>query len=123
MQPVASGFESYVRGWRERARQREAALGARARAARAVAERLADVLIRRYGARRVWAIGSLADPRFFHERSDIDLACEGLAPELLADADVELSLAADGFGLDLLPVEEIPSLRERAEREGILLRG
>ena len=49
-------------------------------AALAAARRAADLLVRRYGARRVYLFGSLAGTGsvVFHPASDIDLAVEGL---------------------------------------------
>ncbi|MBI4704033.1 MAG: nucleotidyltransferase domain-containing protein, partial [Deltaproteobacteria bacterium] len=56
----------------------------------------------------------------FHERSDIDLAVEGLPPGGLLDA----LAAADGsaFRFDVIPLEIAPPyIREAAEKEGVVL--
>jgi predicted nucleotidyltransferase len=39
------------------------------------------MLVREFGASRVYLFGSLAREGRFHERSDMDLAVEGIAPE------------------------------------------
>lgn len=119
---VPADFTSYLQGWRERAQQQESSRLERVQQARTVAERLAELLVSSYGARRVWLVGSLTHPNWFHERSDIDLVCEGVARERFANADVAVWLASEGFEVDLLALEEAPAwLRTRAQREGILL--
>jgi predicted nucleotidyltransferase len=39
------------------------------------------MLVHDFGARRVYLFGSLAREGRFHERSDVDLAVEGIAPD------------------------------------------
>jgi predicted nucleotidyltransferase len=121
---VDTGFSDYLRGWQERSRARAAARLERARQARAAAESVAGLLLRSFGARRVWLVGSLVHPEWFHERSDIDLVCEGVSPDRVPEADLASWEAAGGFDLDLVPIEEAPpSLRRAVETEGVLLRG
>ncbi|MGH7859120.1 MAG: nucleotidyltransferase family protein [Candidatus Binatia bacterium] len=114
-------FDGYIGPWRERwARERESALEA-AKAARAVAERLAGLLRARYGARRVILGGSLARGDF-HRGSDIDLAVEGISPEEFFRAGAALEENADGFAVDLVPLESAsPRYLATLEREGIVL--
>jgi len=73
-------YDEYKKHWKrraERARRRRQALAAEARLE---ARRLGDLLVRQFGATRVYLFGSLTQDGAFHERSDIDLAAEGLAP-------------------------------------------
>ncbi|GAB4542632.1 MAG: hypothetical protein Kow0063_34890 [Anaerolineae bacterium] len=80
-------------------------------AAQACAERLRT----QFGARQVIIFGSATGSTPWHSRSDIDLAVEGLAPELFwkAWADLE-DLLPPGLSVDLIPLETAgPALRAR----------
>jgi predicted nucleotidyltransferase len=114
-------FDSYLAGWREReAREREAAAAARERALR-IAHELADLLVTRYGARRVVLVGSLARGDF-GLRSDIDLAAEGVPDDRFFAAGADLEARAGGFRVDLVPLESAtPAFRARAAEEGLVL--
>jgi predicted nucleotidyltransferase len=70
----------YKRYWRERAEREAAHRLELASKARAEARRVAQMLVHDFGARRVYLFGSLAQEGRFHERSDVDLAVEGIAP-------------------------------------------
>jgi len=75
----------------------------------------------RFGARRVRAFGSLPTP-WFRERSDIDLAVEGVPPERLGEAEAALAELAPDFRVDLVPLEALrdaPRLLRRIEEEGV----
>lgn len=86
-----------------------------------VAQRLATVLVRDHGARRVVLFGSLATGRF-GPGSDIDLAVEGLAPGTVIDVGVALEPLAGRFQLDLVRLEALPDgFRARVERDGMTL--
>lgn len=118
-------IQTYARTWRrrlaaERSRHRELAA-----AAHASLQGCARLLVDELGARRVYLFGSLAGQAGrFGPRSDIDLAVEGLAPELHWRA---LRALADelppGLEVDLVPLEEaVPSLRRHVLESGELLR-
>ena len=93
----------------------------RAGRARRIAIDLARRLLDEWGVRRVILFGSLAEG-CFHERSDIDLAVEGLDPDELLDATVSLDREAGPFTIDLVPLERQPQgFRERIEKEGVVL--
>jgi predicted nucleotidyltransferase len=65
----------------------------------------------RLGARRVWICGSIARAGRWDERSDVDLAVEGLPPQHLAQACGILSRLA-GRTVHVVPLEDAhPSLR------------
>ncbi len=119
---TAPELESYVQAWRQRFAGAERARQTRARAARAVLPKLVHHLAERYGVRRVWVFGSLVEGGF-HERSDIDLAAEGLPRgAALFRAAAELDELAAPFNVDLVPLEEArPALRERITTRGQLL--
>ena len=71
----------YRRHWRERAEREMAHRRDLASRARAEALQVAQMLVREFGASRVYLFGSLAREGRFHEQSDVDLAVEGVAPE------------------------------------------
>jgi len=115
-------MDAYVLAWRRRRGERRARCRQRAEEARVAAARCARLLASRYGAARVWLYGSLTTPELFHERSDIDLAAEGLERwfEALAACEAE----APGFSISLVPLEDtVPTLRRRILREGEVLHG
>lgn len=115
--------ESYLRGWRRRWQARRRADEASARQARRIAERLARTLHRRFGARRVVLIGSLARGEFT-AGSDIDLAAEGIPDELFFRAGADLEAAAGGLEVDLIPIESAnAALLADLARDGIVLLG
>lgn len=118
--PGASASD-YVQGLRLRERLRRSRLEQAFQAKREAAARMASVLKREFGARKVWLIGSLTDHSRFHEKSDIDLAVEGLSPEAFWHAWGRLEgIAAGSF--DLVTVETAPSSpRQRLQSEGVEL--
>lgn len=114
-------FDSYVRAWRDRWKRERKGADQEARRARTVARRIARLLARRYGARRVLLCGSLARGDF-RKGSDIDLAVEGLDEERFFEAGAAAARRAGDIGLDLVPLEDAtPRYRKWVEREGVLL--
>jgi len=73
------------------------------------------LLQERFGAQRVIPFGSLAGQGPWHERSDIDLAVEGLPPEDFFPAySACRDLLPRGLDLDLVPLEDAyPEMRAR----------
>lgn len=103
-----STSQTYINGWRRRRDAQASRRAERRRMAFSEAERLAPLLLE-LGARRVILFGSLAGPPdAFHERSDIDLATEGLPPELHVTAYLRLE-AATTFAVDLVLLEQAPA--------------
>jgi len=86
----------------------------RAEAAR-FAEKCAQVLVEKFGVRRVIPFGSVVGDSPWHSRSDIDLAVEGLALELEARAWAALNgLLPPYLEVDLILLENTtPELRAR----------
>lgn len=112
---------TYAESWRRRCREGEQARAERTRRARAVLPELADLLVRRHRAGRVWLVGSLAAGGFA-EDSDIDLVVEGLESSLLLKAGAEVERAAREFRVDLIPFEQAAeSLRKVVREQGELI--
>jgi predicted nucleotidyltransferase len=112
--------EAWLRRWREADKKQEE----RVQVARQASETCARLLVERYGARRVYLFGSLVGSRTIHDRSDIDLAVEGLGlgrAYWRALAELWASLPP-GIELDLVPLEDAdPGLVEHILTEGKLL--
>ena len=94
-------------------------------AALAAAQRAAGLLVRRYGARRVYLFGSLAGTgsALFQPASDIDLAVEGLPGEgfwkALAAVD---AVMPRGHPANIIRLESAqPFIREVVLQRGVLL--
>lgn len=113
-------YASYIEGWKRRFRERDAARRERAARARDAAEACARILAEKHGARRVWLYGSTLRPEIFDERSDIDLAVEGVADTIQARLDCED--AARGFEFSILPIESaFETFKQVILEEGVLL--
>ncbi|HEX6972568.1 MAG TPA: nucleotidyltransferase domain-containing protein [Limnochordia bacterium] len=106
--------------WNARQARAEAAAEALRREARIEAERLARLLGETFSVRRVILFGSTLRLGRFHPHSDIDLAVEGLAPELLYRAQGQL-LSWSRYSVDLVPIEDAPPLLARRIAEGEVL--
>ena len=117
----ATMLERYRTGLRARETRRLALLEERLRALRAGAAAAAAVLKRDFGATRVVLFGSAAHGHGIHERSDIDLAVEGVPPALFWSAAAAAERAAR-FELDLVDLAYAkPGLRAHVEQTGIEL--
>lgn len=96
-------------------------LAERKRRAWSAARRAAELLRVRYGAHRVWAIGSLATPDRFTPWSDVDLAMTGVPPASFYDAvGAVADLGGDvGFKIDVVDLDTCPiEFTRRVEAEG-----
>ncbi|MCB0193681.1 MAG: nucleotidyltransferase domain-containing protein [Anaerolineae bacterium] len=116
-------YKFYIDGLVAREQHRRQRLQQRAEEAMQVARRAADFLRAYYGVTRVWVFGSVLEPNYFHERSDIDLAVEGLPPEVYLQAWSLLNGGASeinsAFEIDLVTPEECrPAIWASVEREG-----
>lgn len=115
-----SKYASYIAGLVARERQRRRWLRERAVQAMEVAHQAADVLRQHYTVTRIRVFGSVLQPKYFHERSDIDLAVEGLPPEAYLRAWALLNGPGIEFEIDLVTPEECrPAIWESVEREGV----
>ena len=107
---------------RQRAEQKRQEQTRRAQQAWMLAQRAAALLKNQFGARRVLLFGSLARHDFFHQRSDIDLAVEGIKSRDFWRAWSTLDILGCEFEIDLVDVETAsPSLRLEIERAGVEL--
>lgn len=90
-------------------------IGARKEQALEAAASCARLLKERFGARRVILFGSIAGQGPWHERSDIDLAVEGLAPvDFFPAYSACRDLLPRGLEMDLVPLERAyPEMRAR----------
>jgi len=118
-------FREYVEAWRIRLARREAGRRAHVQQLREVAQACARRLVQDFGARGVYLFGSLLEEELVHERSDIDLAVEGLEGKLYLKALSQVwELLPAGVELDLVLLERAwPGLSERVKEEGVLLDG
>ncbi len=96
----------YKRHWRKRAEREAAHRRAIASTARAEARQVAQMLVREFGANRVYLFGSLAQEGRFHERSDVDLAVEGIAPEHFYKAWAATG-AYSGVPIEMVDLDEV----------------
>ena len=113
-------ISTYVTGWRARAADEEEANARRVESLGAYAKKALPVL-KQCGARKVILFGSVALKRT-HRHSDIDLAVEGIPPELFLRAFglVEEALGND-VRFDLVPLEEAtPALRWAMDQGEVL---
>jgi predicted nucleotidyltransferase len=113
----------YVEAWRERLARQEREGQKRVQHLRQVAQACAHRLVQGLGASKVYLFGSLLEEGFAHDRSDIDLAVEGLDSRLYLSALRDLGeLLPAGVELDLVLLEQAwPDLAERVKTEGVLL--
>lgn len=72
----------------------------------------------RYCIHSAYIFGSVARPRRFHERSDVDIAVETGRPELLIEASGRFSSLLER-DVDLIDLAAAP-FAERIRREGVL---
>jgi predicted nucleotidyltransferase len=113
----------YVDAWRKRLAEKEAQRQRQAAHLREIARACAQRLVEDFGASRVYLFGSLMQENLVHDRSDIDLAVEGLTGERYFEALSDIwGLLPQGVELDLVRLERAwPGLLERIEAEGELL--
>jgi len=116
-------YAEYIIGWREHERQTLRRIQERAVHAKAAAEKCARFLATTYKVQRVWLFGSLVQPQEAHDRSDMDLAVEGLAPaDYFAALAAIYDLVEPGIEIDLVAMEtaQIP-LRQHILSKGLTL--
>lgn len=121
MQITPDQMEIYKRTARERQTQDEQEMLARRQTAWAVARQAARMLKEKFGARRVIAFGSLAHGAWFHARSDIDLAAEGIAPDSFFRSWAALDHLESAFEIDLVRYESAPARLRKSIDEGVEL--
>ncbi len=122
-QTLRERYADYITAWEKRDRREQQELRSGAKKAEETAYRCAELLAERYRIKRVWLIGSLLQHESFHNRSDIDLAVEGLAEKEYFDALSKLyQIIPSRLELDLITLETAqPALREHIRTTGRLL--
>jgi len=110
---------AYRRTAHERMRRAAVAQTTRRHRALSAANRAARILKERFGADRVFLFGSLARDGVFDERSDIDIAVEGLDEAQYFRALATLLDIDPAIDVDLVMMETAPeSMVERIRSEG-----
>lgn len=89
--------------------------------AQAVLKKITNILIKKYHAKRIILIGSLADKHHFGFHSDIDLCVEGLSDNLYFKAVGELLFEADEFDIDIIPFENATTKMKEKIAKGKVL--
>lgn len=112
--------DSYIKSWKQRCTNKKREILLLRTKACNEAKKLADVLYTRYSATHVYLFGSLREKKF-NERSDIDLAVEGLAGTSFFEATGEL-LSKSSFPVNLIPLEDCQEkFRQKIKNTGELL--
>jgi len=123
---VVHPYSDYIKGFRRRlAKERVYRSELRAEAW-ATAKRAAHILAEEFHVHKVYLFGSiLREDDYFNEKSDIDLAVQGLPEKIYFQAARKLDeLFSNRFEFDLVTMESCPeSLRRRVLREGVILYG
>lgn len=109
-------MSSYIEGFKNRVTQDETALRKRLETGRSEARQLARLLADEYGVDRVYLVGSMTHGRI-HSQSDIDLAVEGLAPELYWKASAHLERHSK-IAVDLIDLDGADTVRANRLRKG-----
>jgi predicted nucleotidyltransferase len=113
----------YVTAWKARLADDDEKRRELFRKAKEAAKKAAEILVKEFGAERVYLIGSLISEDYFTESSDVDIAVSGLNAEKYFKA---LSLIWEffpkGIKLDLIPIEDADEyLKSRILTEGVIL--
>ncbi len=122
MSPITpEQMKIYKRTARERQARDEQQMLARRQAAWTTARQAARYLKEKRGAKRVIVFGSLAHAAWFHARSDIDLAVEGISPDDLFPVWAALDHLDSPFEFDLIRYESAPPHLRQSIDEGVEL--
>lgn len=116
-------YDAYIRGWRKRLDDERFNRLIRMSELQEKAAKCTSYLIQKYHVKRVYLFGSLVHDRLFHDRSDIDLAVEGLPSSVYFSAVTALwEIDPPDASVDLIPLEDIDeSFKDRIIIEGKLL--
>jgi predicted nucleotidyltransferase len=112
------------KNYRKRQDRRRKALEERLALARADFTRIVDHIARTYQPKRIWQWGSLIDGNHFSERSDIDIALEGIT-----DPKTFFAILGDAMDMSSLPVDVVqmetihPAYAESIRSRGRIVHG
>ncbi len=106
----------------EKARRRAERLAVDLARTQQEAAQIIEFIIERYNPRRVYQWGSLVHTGRFNERSDIDIAIEGLAHPFDLHRIIDYAETISSRSLDIVPMEEIaPEYAESIRSRGRLV--
>jgi predicted nucleotidyltransferase len=115
-------YSPYIEGLKRREAERKARLENRRQKALAVAQQIAGMLRRDFGATKIYLFGSTLRLKGFHSHSDIDLAVDGIDPQRYFSAVGQALMMSDEFSVDLLEISACrPELKEIILKEGRML--
>ena len=112
-------LDKFIQGWKRRLKEHEKIKYIRAKRAKEIAVQCSRFLGEKYKVRKVYLFGSLPEG-YFNLSSDIDLAVEGLPPELYFRAFSELWDRSEGYKVDLIPLEEADYSKEIRQKGELL---
>jgi len=95
------------KNFRERQERRQRELAERLEIARKDFDRIVDHIARTYRPTRIWQWGSLIDGHHFSERSDIDIAIEGVDDPKTFFAILGDAMDMSGLPVDVVQIETI----------------
>lgn len=85
-------------------------------------KKVAELLKKKYGVRRVILFGSICKKAYIHRRSDIDLMVEGLKSDDILRAGFDAWVISKPFDVDIIPMEKAEKkIVEIAKKKGIEL--
>ncbi|MBS3976004.1 MAG: hypothetical protein KGZ75_04660 [Syntrophomonadaceae bacterium] len=118
---MQTDWDPYIKAWIEKTRGQKEKNTSLAERACQQAKAMARVLGKEFGARKVYLFGSLLYPERFLPGSDIDLAVEGVSPDVFLKAECRMEALTD-FPFDLVDLREAsPSFAKAIRSEGKVL--
>ncbi len=115
-------IEQYRKSYKEREKQKKVKIRQRYKEAWETARAAAEILYKKYKAKKVVIFGSLGNEEFFNEWSDIDIAVWGIVPELYYKAIAEIISLSPIFKIDIVDPDDCSeSLKKLIEKEGIAI--
>jgi predicted nucleotidyltransferase len=112
----AEAIRAFVRG---RVRSRKLDLQARLAEARRDCNAIVSAIARGHQPQRIYLWGSLVNDRHFSERSDIDIALEGITDPVALSAIRGSAEALTRFQLDIVAIEHVhPAYADHIRRRG-----
>ena len=124
--PVVHPYGDYIKGFRRRLAKERAYRSELRTDALKTAKYAARVLVEEFHVHKVYLFGSiLREDDYFNEKSDIDLAVQGLPEKIYFQAARRLDESfPNRFEFDLVIMESCPeSLRQHILQGGIILHG
>ena len=102
-------YAPYIAAWKQRNREQYIESEKNRHEGQQCAMRLAEILVAKYCVTKVILFGSILVEGKFDERSDIDIAVEGLSGARYFEALAEL-MDASRWDIDLKPIEDMKGL-------------